>query len=486
MSTIIEQQPYQFGKDRVAIPVGQNVVFTVSNNTIVANKFNTKFIARLRVLEFAINPSSTSQIVAITKVNPNGQGVAIFDFSTILENYVSPDYNGTTYGEASTYKGVDYSENTPHPVHLIDILSTNNNSVKHFQVTFSLEYSETATGAVTEDTTTKENSVEFTIFNGMLQPDNVLTLNNYNYGFNMDTANLYMNDTDSKFLSNAPTTQYARLTDYGTMPFLNFFPEVGSGSATVNKVNRITIKLYNSAGAQLGSDINVNQNWTNGGQTTNSSRSNRNLMYFGAFPANFDGGYIVKPSTYADWNTHKANVSYYTLQAKDDSGALISQLYTFNIVSNACLGYEAVRLCWLNQWGTWDYYTFRMKSVRTISTNRVSYNQLHGNWNNNVFTTNGYQGGKKNFITNNTERIRISTDFINEEEAIWFEELNNSLEVYIVKEFQTDTSETVTNRYIEPVTITDASYTRKTIENDKKISYMFNIEKSKMKRTHKA
>ena len=486
MSTIIEQQPFQFGQDRVAIPVGQNVVFTVSNNTIVANKFNTKFIARLRVLEFAINPSSTSQIVAITKVNPNGEGVAIFDFSTILENYVSPDYNGTTYGEASTYKGVDYSENTPHPVHLIDILSTNNNSVKHFQVTFSLEYSDTAIGSVTEDTTTQENSVEFTIFNGMLHPTDVLTLDNFNYGFDIDTANLYMNDTDSKFLSNAPTTQYASLTDYGTMPFLNFFPQIGTGSATLNKVNRITIKLYNSAGAQLGSDINVNQNWTNGGQTTNSSRSNRNLMYFGAFPANFDGGYIVKPSTYADWNTHKANVSYYTLQAKDDSGALISQLYTINIRCTNLKQFVPVRLCWLNQWGTWDYYTFDMKSVRSVGTNRVSYNQTHGDWNSNVFLTEGYKGGKKNFRVNNTERIRINTDYITESEAEWLEELNNSLEVYIVKGFQSDTSATVTNRYIEPVTITDSNYVIKTVANDKLIQYTFNIEKSKLRRTHKA
>ena len=486
MSTIIEQQPFQFGQDRVAIPVGQNVVFTVSNNTIVANKFNTKFIARLRVLEFAINPNSTSQIVAITKVNPNGKGVAIFDFSTILENYVSPDYNGTTYGEASTYKGVDYSENTPHPVHLIDQYSTNNNSVKHFQVTFSLEYSDTATGAVTEDTTTQENSVEFTIFNGMLHPTDVLTLDNFNYGFDIDTANLYMNDTDSKFLSNAPTTQYASLTDYGTMPFLNFFPQIGTGSATLNKVNRITIKLYNSAGAQLGSDINVNQNWTNGGQTTNSSRSNRNLMYFGAFPANFDGGYIVKPSTYADWNTHKANVSYYTLQAKDDSGALISQLYTINIRCTNLKQFVPVRLCWLNQWGVWDYYTFDMKSVRSVGTNRVSYNQTHGDWNSNVFLTEGYKGGKKNFRVNNTERIRINTDYITESEAEWLEELNNSLEVYIVKGFQSDTSATVTNRYIEPVTITDSNYVIKTVANDKLIQYTFNIEKSKLRRTHKA
>ena len=486
MSTIIEQQPYQFGQSATAIPVGQNVVFTVSNNSLVATKFNTKFIARLRVSAWEIIPSTVQQVVAITKVNPNGQGVGIFDFSSILENYVSPDYNGTEYGEGSTYKGVDYSYDNPTPVHIIDQYSSNTNAVRHFQVTFSLEYSDTAEGTVAEDTNTEVNSVAFTIFNGMLQPDNVLTLDTLNYGFNMDTANFYMNDTDSKFLTNAPATQYVSLTDYGVLSFLNFFPQVGTGAATINKVNRITIKLYNSAGAQLGSNIGATQNWSTGGQTTVNSRANSRIMYFGAFPANFDGAYIKNPSDYADWNTHKANVSYYTLQAKDDSGAAISQIYTINITCPNLKEFAPVRLCWLNQWGCWDYYTFSMKSIRSVSNRRVSYTQTHGEWNGSVFLTEGYKGGKKNFRVNNTETIQINTDYITEAEGEWLEELNNSLEVYIVKGYQTDTSTTVTNRYIEPVTITDSKYLIKTMANDKLIQYTFNIEKSKLRRTHKA
>ena len=42
---------------------------------------------------------------------------------------------------------------------------------------------------------------------------------------------------------------------------------------------------------------------------------------------------------------------------------------------------------------------------------------------------------------------------------------------------------TITNKYIDPVTLTTSSYVIKTIANDKLMQYTIEIEKSKMKRT---
>ena len=39
------------------------------------------------------------------------------------------------------------------------------------------------------------------------------------------------------------------------------------------------------------------------------------------------------------------------------------------------------------------------------------------------------------------------------------------------------------NKYVEPVTVTTSSYTRKTKANDKLIQYTFEVEKSKTQRT---
>ena len=124
-----------------------------------------------------------------------------------------------------------------------------------------------------------------------------------------------------------------------------------------------------------------------------------------------------------------------------------------------------------------------MKSTRSIQTNRTSYTQLGGTWNESTFKISDYKGGKKNFRVNSTEKIKLNTDFVTEAEGVWLEELINSNEVYIVNGFSSDVSNTITNKYVDPVVLTTSSYVKKTIANDKLMQYTFEIEKSKMQRT---
>ena len=124
-----------------------------------------------------------------------------------------------------------------------------------------------------------------------------------------------------------------------------------------------------------------------------------------------------------------------------------------------------------------------MKSVKSVATNRTSYTQLGGTWNESTFRISDYKGGKKNFRVNSTEKVILNTDFVSEAEGLWFEELVNSNDVYIVNGFSDDVSNTITRKYIEPVVLTTSSYIRKTIANDRLMQYTIEIEKSKMKRT---
>ena len=124
-----------------------------------------------------------------------------------------------------------------------------------------------------------------------------------------------------------------------------------------------------------------------------------------------------------------------------------------------------------------------MKSTRAITTNRTSYTQQSGTWNESTFKIAGYKGGKKNFRVNSKERITINTDFVTEAEGVWFKELINSTEVYILNGYSTDVADTITNKYVEPVTVTTSDYITKTIANDKLMQYTINIEKSRMERT---
>ena len=82
--------------------------------------------------------------------------------------------------------------------------------------------------------------------------------------------------------------------------------------------------------------------------------------------------------------------------------------------------------------------------------------------------------------------IRINTDYLVDADAIWFEDLINSPEVYILNGYDTDSNDTnygIINKYVEPVRVTTSSYTRKSKANDKLIQYTFEIEKTKTKRT---
>ena len=456
------------------LPIGQQIMFSVSNTTLVATKYKVKFVAEVYVSNIGITYAA-SELIGTFKTTPNNAGVGIFNLRPILESFVSPDNEPSSRAE---YKSVDFNV-TEFPIHLIDKFSQSDKSIKFFAVRFLIEYADSPTEAVGQPTE-QVDSTEYIFFNGVLQYDDVLTLDNNNYGYDLETNNFTLVDNDSKFLTNAPVIQYARLTDYGTLPFLNYSPNPTTGAKV--KVQSIRLEYFNSAGVSLGTEVVTSQINT-GGSASAGSFSNTRLHYFGVFPGNLrrDGS-----STFAALvAAGTIDGGYYTFYA--DIGTSFSSpgslTYRINILCDNLKGFEPIRLTWLNQWGVWDYYTFNMKSTRTIATNRTSYTQMSGTWNDSTFKISDYKGGKKNFRVNSTEKIKLNTDFVSEAEGVWFEELINSTEVYIVNGFETDVANTITNKYIEPVVLTTSSYVKKTIANDKLMQYTIEIEKSKMQRT---
>jgi hypothetical protein len=125
-----------------------------------------------------------------------------------------------------------------------------------------------------------------------------------------------------------------------------------------------------------------------------------------------------------------------------------------------------------------------MKSSKTISTKGSTYQQLAGSWNESAYRIDSFKGGKKAFRVNATEKISMNTDFVNESESEWFEELINSPEVYILKGYDNVVeTNSALNQYVIPVRLTTSSYTKKTIANDRLMQYTFEVEKSKTLRT---
>ena len=450
-------------------------MFTVSDPVVVAIAYKVKYVAEIHVSDAPIILAPTSpSYIGTFKTTPNNAGSGIFDIRNVLETFLKPDYKGSS---ESTYKLGTANIPEP-PIHLIDFFSLSENSIKYYAINFYTESAATPndTDIVRSDAVP---SPEFTIFNGVIQYDDELTVHNgvfdgttNNYGFDLYPswgANLFLTNTTAKFLTNAPTTQYARLTDYGTIPFFNYLP------GSLFRVASFTLTYYWPGGS--GTETQT-QTTGVGGSSNYTGYAEEKIMYFGVFPANLREWSTAFNSAVTNGLTH------YEIHSNTEgvSGSS-SETYTINILCPNERGYEGIRLTWLNQWGTWDYYTFNMKSTKSIATKRTSYTQLGGTWNESQFKISGYKGGKKNFRVNSTEKIKINTDFVTEVEGVWFEELINSNEVYVLEGFQTDNAKTALNNYVTPATLTTSSYVKKTIANDRLMQYTFEIEKSKIKRT---
>tara|TARA_R110001606_G_scaffold204706_1_gene352595 strand:+ start:144 stop:1562 length:1419 start_codon:yes stop_codon:yes gene_type:complete len=467
-NSVIEQYPKV-----TRMPVGQPVIFVVSNNDLVATQTKVKFVAKVHISDNnAVTLSNSSTVIGTFKTTPNNAGVGIFDFRSVIENFVKAD---NLAKEGSQYKTTTTIDPTNHPMHLIDKFSGNNNTARYFAVQFKVEYLGADPDYPTQvniPQNTSANSDSYKIFNGYLKYTDKLELAANNFGYNIDS--FYLNNQFDKFLSNAPTTQYANINDYGTFPMLN------RGGTW-----EIEFKFYEADGSYI-SSFEVERTTANGAAAYDS-KIGYEILYFGCFPGNLQN----YSSTFrALVSSGQIDGGYYTVQAEainipgKSTGDAISQLYTINVNCATLKGYEPIRLTWINQWGGWDYYTFTQKSINKISTKGSTYNQIEGTWNESSYRLNGFKGGKKSFRVNATEAITMNTDFVNESESEWFEELINSPEVYILAEyFDRIETQAALTEYVTPVRLTTSSYTRKTVANDRLMQYTFEVEKSKTLRT---
>ena len=463
MALTIEQNPLY-----TLNPVGQEVIFTVLDAATVGAYFNVKYVAEVHISTVDINLATTTAIVGTFKTTPNNTTAGMFDFRPILESFVSPD-NLAALGSA--YKTDATSAITTHPLHLVDKFSLNDNVVRYLKIRFTIEGSTTATGTVSQ-VGSAEDSVQYTLINGYLKYTDVQDRDaSGKFGFNTGIFQMINGVSGRRLLTNAPLIQYANINDYGTISFMAT-PVVGDETDTT--VDYIKLLLYDTSGGV--SSILVDNEDANGGVTTWNSNTKNQLLHLGCFPANLQNW-----ST--DFATAMPTLERYTVVAYNSSNQSLSDELTIYINCPTLKGYDPIRLTWLNQWGVWDYYTFKMKSTKSISTKGSTYQQLEGTWNESIYSPSGYRGGKKAFRVNATEKIVMNTDFVSESESEWFEELVNSPEVYILDGFQTDPTNPLLSTYVTPVRLTTSSFTRKTVANDKLMQYTFEVEKSKTLRT---
>ena len=473
--SVIEQKPF-----RNTQPVGQEVIFVVSNEDAVSNQTRVKFGVEVRISSVTIpNTAVSDDLIGTFKVTPNNAGVGIFDFRSIIENYVKADNmaaNGSAYKLATT------TDETPHPLHLIDKFSKNDNIIRYMVLTFFVEYLGADDGVnpvdpnkVVRATGTDSFSEAYRIWNGYLKYTDLLSIESGTSNFGYDFTPLNLTGTTKSFLTNAPATQYANVNDYGTFGFINpliFQDNVG------DEIAKVKFAYTLNTGATADETIDLTE--ANGGYDTWAAQADTLILYFGAFPGNLQN-WSVTFKGYVTAGTIQGGS--YTVTALNSADVAMSIPYKINVNCPDVKNFDPIRLCWLNQWGAWDYYTFTKKSIQTISTQGSTYQQLQGTWNQSRYRVDSYKGGKKAFRVNATESITINTEYLAEEENVMFEEMMNSPEIYELTGYKDDASESALNTYVIPVRMKSSSFTKKTIANDRLIQYTFQIEKSKTLRT---
>ena len=497
MSVLIKQKPLY---DMLA--TDEEIIFAVDDIPIVATKVKVKFTAEIWLSHGAANPFTQTKIATL-KATPNEAGVGIFDFSRILESYVSPDYLG---GKTIVSNGVQYytsanqqyyNINRPHSIHQIDKHSVSRNACKRFGIIFNIEYADNFDDVL--QTGTDAYSGKYYVHNAVRQEDDGLAMEvqTGRFGFNYDHHNFALNDTDGKFLTNAPTTQYIGENDYCTIAYFNqsdsgagadtqLGNQIGTIGATDNLVERIKMQFYYN-GSSLGAPNAVNwaNTLANGSSPTILTNPKVQIQYTGVGTGNLVGAGVSLPT----------NWDYYKVWAEDDDGNEISKDYYF-YKQEVCKGFEKFRLTWLNRLGVWDYFNFTKKNVRKVNSKRETYQQIKGSWNDEIYRKHGYKGGTKTFSTNSKEVITLQTDYITEEAAQWLEELFTSPDVYVLQERavldggSTSSASSVffdiINKFIQPCIVKTSSYTRKTTANDKLKQYTLEIEMSHNKKIQRA
>lgn len=452
------------GNAKFLTPAYSDIVIQASNipSNIYNNKFNVKYLCAI-----IVNGTTVATLKAVP--NPNANRRALFRIQSILQDYTQTDKLGfetSLQGADSTFNGQFFID-APHAIHQIDKYARNKENLRYVFCLGGYEYSETVNSEI-EQVFSLDTDAQFLFLNSVAQ--HVEGFSSTDYSDFMLTAG------NKKFLSIFPNIfatglgRKIQLNQYHTLAFFNGKHFLDS------EVTRIRIQTYDSdlvlidekfvdntnanGGAVFGSEITYN-NFTNAGNT------DEGLLYFGCGTAQLDLlGFDL------------TNVSTYFVRALNVSNT-VSNSYRFDIQKPDCKGFETIRLAFLNRLGTYDYYNFTKKSIRTTQIQKSPIKQNYGHQTENstnfagalqnlpIYTQGTYDGGTRTFNVNAIETIEANTDFITEEEAILLEELFTSSDVYMQ-----------TGSTFEPVVINETEYIKQTTANDMLKQYIITIEKA--------
>ena len=483
MATTITQKP-----NKLAAAYSPMVFVLSESSSAIYNGFKFRYIVQIFIDDVE---------KAKLKLHKNASDDAVVDISKIVKTYLETETKNIGNDPAS-YTG---------SIHDIGVSSTSTpfsrNTSQLCKVTVKAGH-EVATSATTAPSETLAQDTE-TIYAIPATTPFTKTATNIG-GLDEDGVNnplkFFENNLTSEdsysFLTNAPTVQFVRgsSTSADNKDLLTVCFKQGDSSDGIldfgDKINFIKVEYFNSSGVAIAGTsggaeyYNFTNNAANGGASASESTTvNSAILYFGCGTRNLEvqnDNTDARPSNHSNWAYYR--VSGHTASSSAvDTYRVTKQYYFYRYGSGAtvddrhqsCTKYDNIRLAWRNRLGSWDYFNFRSKSTESLDIKKETMSSVAGTWDSTTFDYNNWDRGTGTLYSEAKRKLTINSDWLNEDEAVWLEELFTSINVQIIDD----------NDIIYPVILTDKVYTKKTSVNNKiKIQYTIKLEYANNVRTN--
>lgn len=273
-------------------------------------------------------------------------------------------------------------------------------------------------------------------FNGALRHDAWIGFDQADY--NMSTG------SDILFL-----TSFPRSRNYFTGLNESFF--IGMFRTSVAVTHYINFKLYDVTGSLIASDY----------LTLGSDK----FIVFNCGPAEIIANTTITSGNFASCYRYAIEIRY---GGAPGGSTLRSEIFNVYIDSE-CTRYTTRRLTWLNKFGVWDSFTFRLVSTESTNVETSTYSGEKGQWENTAdYNYNLYKGERRAYAKQAKDTMILNSDWIKEDVQQWLvRELYESPKVYLE---QTDG--------FEQVVVKSASYTLKQRKKDGLIQEQVQLDRT--------
>ena len=351
-------------------------------------------------------------------------GRGVFNVSPILQRQLTSDIQDVVYG----------FQQAP-------------NSIIEYDVKFGELYG-ASSGVIAYPSLT--NSTGRTAFNGSLN-----TIEFKDYDSDDYVANTF--STQINFLTNMPSSGTIR-TDENAWIY--------AMSQTSGAIKFAHVVTYDSTNTLIYSYYVINHQYFN-----TATIANRMLRFTSGY--NMDdivAGNITNQSGTALpilSRPESPPVARYEIYFTDSSHNRITESYYFKI-DNPCTNHTVYRLHFKNKFGAFDSFSFIRASQISSDIKRDKYEKVLGEFKSgSSYTYNIKDRFETSFHSTYKHTIKLNSDWINENQSVWLEELMTSPEIYLEEE-----SDCV------PVNIIETKYTQRQHKTDKIFNLEVNIERT--------